>query len=275
MERNRSEGWVHAKKSGHKNEELVKNKIETDRNYQERLSKRLGRSNKAISKVDIGGIKEKSVSSVLGGLTKSKTDLKIEYEEDSTVNISIKKSTGGQVFLIKTSRFIEGYEKHYHAIPDAVKRGLLLYFGEADDVERVLSSVKIEKQSIRNYEIRKHRLVWSSLVTYDNALADQLLEWFKSNIQNIALFCFSQGLTSDERDWADFIWYTNLLGERKLDKMFSVVALADASKRNTSAITVGTRGGGTTIQLPFGFVQWHQKSMQFHHKLNRIEKILK
>lgn len=176
--------------------------------------------------------------------------------------------------MIKTSRFIEGYEKHYSTIPDSVKRGLLLYFGEATDIDNILSSIKIENQSIRDYEIRKNRLVWTSLISHDNEVADQLLEWFKSNIKNITLFCFSQGLAEERIDWANFIWYKNLLGENEADKIFSVLELADASERKKSTILVGNRGGGTTIQLPFGFVQWHLKSIQFHHNLNRIEKII-
>lgn len=37
----------------------------------------------------------------------------------------------------------------------------------------------------------------------------------------------------------------------------------------------GYKNGGTTIQLPFGFVQWHQSSMQFHHSFDKIRNILK
>lgn len=274
MDRNRSEGWTHAKKSGHENEELIKNKIETNINYREDLSTRFDRASTSISNVDIGGIKEKSVNCIIGGSTKSKTDLKIKWEDSSTVNISIKKSMGGQVFLIKTSRFIEGYERHYNMIPDSVKRGLLLFFGEANDIGSILSSIEIENQSIRNYEIRKNRLVWSSLVSHDDEVANQLLDWFKSNIKNITLFCFSQGLAKEQIDWVNFIWYKNLLGENEVDKIFSVLELSDASERRKSTILPGNRSGGTTLQLPFGFVQWHLKSMQFHHNLNRIERTI-
>ena len=36
----------------------------------------------------------------------------------------------------------------------------------------------------------------------------------------------------------------------------------------------GTTNGGTTIQLPFGFVQWHQHQMQFHHNYYKIKILL-
>ena len=28
--------------------------------------------------------------------------------------------------------------------------------------------------------------------------------------------------------------------------------------------------GGTTIQLPFGFVQWHKGQLQFHHSFYKL-----
>ena len=39
-------------------------------------------------------------------------------------------------------------------------------------------------------------------------------------------------------------------------------------------IVPGKTLGGTTIQLPFGFVQWHQGQIQFHHNLDLMRKIL-
>ena len=38
-------------------------------------------------------------------------------------------------------------------------------------------------------------------------------------------------------------------------------------------IEPGQTRGGTTIKLPFGFVQWHQGQIQFHHNLDLIKKI--
>ena len=47
-----------------------------------------------------------------------------------------------------------------------------------------------------------------------------------------------------------------------------------ANSGNYYAITYGNNNGGTTIQLPFGFVQWHKGQMQFHHSYEKIRNLL-
>ncbi len=80
-------------------------------------------------------------------------------------------------------------------------------------------------------------------------------------------------MAKNESDWAEFIWYKNLLGEDSMDLLYSIDKLAKLVKvGSVDIIKPGTTGGGTTIQLPFGFVQWHQGKMQFHHKYDKIEK---
>ena len=52
------------------------------------------------------------------------------------------------------------------------------------------------------------------------------------------------------------------------------------SKISTEEIVYGTKNGGSTIQLPFGFVQWHDPgnkgnhNLQFHHKYKKLIKLL-
>ncbi len=99
----------------------------------------------SIGKASIGGLCEESVSSLLGSKTKSKTDLIVEWNDNTSSKISIKKSRGGQVYLIGTSRFISGFELHFkEKIPDDVKEALYLFFGENKDIPSILS----EKNSI-------------------------------------------------------------------------------------------------------------------------------
>ena len=53
--------------------------------------------------------------------------------------------------------------------------------------------------------------------------------------------------------------------------------LQNAANQNTF---YGKVGGGTTIQLPFGFVQWHSPTkkipgdMQFHHGYEKIKELV-
>jgi hypothetical protein len=274
--RNRSEGWKHAKLSGHKNEELIHKKLIQDKEFKENICKRMGKG--SIVEVRHGGLKEKSVPSILGGVTKSKTDLVITWEDGSKSKISIKKSGKGQVFLIKTSRFIKGYQEHFGPIPETVKKGLMLYFGEDINTKKILDSKKLKNcvsDEVRVYEKYKNRLIWESLKAYDGSMANETIDWIKNNIDKIAIFCFARGLAKNEDDWADHIWYKNLLEEEHFDDLISIESLTCGFKRlSHKSVLPGNRTGGSTIQLPFGFLQWHQESMQFHHDRGKILKAL-
>ncbi len=271
IERDRATGWKHAKLSGHKNEKSVVD-LFTNPNFCKSFSERLGIGN--IINASVGGLHETDVECVIGGLTKSKTDLVLTLEDGKKVNISIKKSTGGQVYLISVDRFIAGYEKQFSTtIPDDIKDSLYLYFYGHEMTKQLLDRANIvadESDTIIRYQHRKGRLVWQSLVNYDSKKADRLLSWFKDNIDNIADFCFSKGLAKNKSDWADYVWYVNLLGENSFDTIFSVSDIKDYVLDKKDCIQPSTRYGGSTIWLPFGFVQWHQKQMQFHHSYNNI-----
>ena len=72
-----------------------------------------------------------------------------------------------------------------------------------------------------------------------------------------------------------------VLDENAIDKIFKVSDLCKAVQANANQNTFfGNRNGGSTIQLPFGFVQWHspQKTipgcLQFHHKHKCLSAIM-
>ena len=273
--RNRSEGWIHAKRSGHANEQYVEELISQDSTFQLEFLKRLGKEGVLITNYNIGGLYEKNVECILGGCTKSKTDLKVSLSDGSSFNISIKKSLNGQVYLIGVDRFIEGFERQYTTeIPEHIKEAISLFWGTSDNILAIVEKYGANKE----YEKRKHRLVAETLKLYNQTLYSEMLEWFKTNIDLIFDFCFSKGLARDSSEWADIIWYINGFGENDVDEMFLISELKEifSQKENTS-VEYGTRGGGTTIQLPFGFVQWHCPSkvipgeMQFHHNYNKIK----
>ena len=269
-QRNRSEGWKHAKTTGHVNEALVKD-----------LMLRCGAKgftpktpNAAVKNVSIGGLKEKGVNGVLGRKTKSKTELKIDWSDGRKTNCSIKKSLAGQVFLINTVSFITGFRCHFgKKVPDNVINALKLFFGEGDSAASILEKQPIIDKKIRKYEQRKKRLVWTTLQNYNSKYADDLLKWLKNNTREITEFCFSKGLAADPQEWAEYVWYKNLVDGKNDDYILDIVELCSACQRAAQSIKPGTRGGGTTILLPFGFVQWHQGQMQFHHSLKAINQL--
>lgn len=189
--RNRAEGWKHAKLSGHENENLVKELFSNEGTFQHKFLERLGKSSCKILKVDVGGLNEKNVASILGNTTKSKTDLKVYLDDETVFNISIKKSLGGQVYLIPIHNFISGYEKQFcEIIPEDVKRAIELYWGKANDTLDIVNKIGTNKV----YETRKNRLVADTLKAYDKHLYECLLDWFKNNISNLVTFCFASGL---------------------------------------------------------------------------------
>ncbi|MBQ5594491.1 MAG: hypothetical protein IIU78_02160, partial [Alistipes sp.] len=248
----------------------------TDPNFCSTFCDRLNIS--SIAEANIGGLHEKNVESILGDTTKSKSDLTLVLENGSHVNISIKKSSAGQVYLISVERFIEGFERQFKTtISDSVKNMLRLYFNGHPRIKEIIeaSNTKYKlRPNIAKYQTRKQRLVWESLCTYNNHGANELLNWFKENIGKIAEFCFSKGLSAMDADWADYVWYTNRVGEIALDSIYRVEDICVASQRNQDKVYIGKTLGGTTIQLPFGFVQWHQGQMQFHHNLAKIANIV-
>lgn len=276
--RDRASGWQHAKRSGHENESRLEYLMQHDAATQQYFLERVGKEDCTITHVEVGGLCEKDVPCVFPHeKTKSKTDMYVELDDGSTFNVSIKKSLSGQVYLISADRFVRGFEAQYDVeIPAEVKRAIALFWGTTDDVDIIISDCGTKT----TYERRKHRLVATTLQKYDEKLYDALLCWFKDNIGVIADFCFSRGLALNSSDWADVVWYKNGLGENEVDEIYLISELCEQVEAAAESATFyGKVGGGTTIQLPFGFVQWHSPTkkipgdMQFHHKYKNIKKL--
>lgn len=274
--RNRDEGWKHAKISGHENEDAVYDEILENVELKNRILHAAHKENRKIVSIDVGGLNEKDVPSVMGDKTKSKSDIKVNLDNGETIGISVKKSLSGQVYLIGIDRFIQGYEKQFgEQIPDEVKFGIRLYWGSDSKTDEVIKEFSAKN---KKYELHKHRIVAETLKKYSSKVYDDLINWFSSNIINLFDFCFSRGLAASKDDWATLIWYKNDIGEVEIDALINI---DDAKKCMENKAFYGTRTGGSTIQLPFGFVQWHSPKkvipgeIQFHHKYNEINNLLK
>lgn len=275
--RNRSEGWQHAKRTGHANEKLIAEITRQNPLIQQRLLQAAHKTGCTIQSIEYGGLCETDVDSVLGGKTKSKTDMWLELSDGTRLNVSIKKDTGGQVFLIGIDRFIQGFEAQYHQVIDSsVKRALSLYFGSAEDTLEIIN--RFGNPATKALEHRKHRLVGNTLKEYNSQLYGELLQWFNTHIAHLFDFCFAKGLALHSQDWAHLVWYKNMVGENAFD---TLIYLPDMSARISPTAEYGTKNGGSTIQLPFGFVQWHSPrkiipgSMQFHHNYFRLLELLR
>ncbi|MCK9479883.1 MAG: hypothetical protein M0R40_10370 [Firmicutes bacterium] len=274
--RNRATGWQHAKLSGHENEALIAQLTKKNKALQNRILKCAHINDVAVVDVEYGGLAEKNVDCIFSGKkTKSKTDMSLFLSNGERLNVSIKKERSGQVFLIGIDRFIQGFERQYlQTIPSAVKRAIALYFGSAHDIPEVIFKCATSRIDMQT---KKHRLVAETLKAYDFNLANILISWINANISNLFDFCFSRGLAKNKKDYAQIIWYKNMLGENELDKL---IYLPDILKRVPPTAEYGNKNGGSTIQLPFGFVQWHSPSkktpgsLQFHHNYSKIVDLL-
>jgi hypothetical protein len=273
--RNREEGWKYAKISGHENEYLIKKLIEDNLEYSKKFLKRINRENESIEKVVIGGLNETNVPSVNGNKTKSKTDLKIFLKNGETINISIKKSLGGQVYLVSSETFIKTFETQFNQIiPENVKKAIKLFWsGNGEEALHIIKKYADQSEE-KNYDsqIRHKSLNATTLKNYSQNMYNELLNWFYDNIYKITKLSFSMGAVANENEWSDYIWYKNLVDDEiETDSIFLIEELSDIIRTLPSnSIYYGEKNGGTTIQLPFGFVQWHQSKLQFHHDYKKI-----
>ena len=276
--RDRATGWQHAKLSGHKNEDLVKELLDSDRDFQQHFLNRIDRPDASIKETSIGGLHETNVLSVNGRKTKSKTDLKVFLSTNEVVNVSIKKSLSGQVYFVRAGLFIDTFENQFDAkIPTDVQRAIQLFWAAANDAVDIIEEFG-DRSNKKNFDLQmRHKSVnATTLKAYDEHLYDVLLEWFTDNAYELTKLSFSMGAVRDSREWSDFVWYVNLLGENDTDDIFFIEDICNAVQKVAKEETYyGSSFGGTTIQLPFGFVQWHQGQLQFHHNYDKLKNITK
>lgn len=276
--RDRATGWQHAKLSGHKNEDLVKGLLDSDNEFQQHFLKRIDRPRATIKETSIGGLHETNVPSVNGRKTKSKTDLKVYLDTNEVVNVSIKKSLGGQVYFVRAGLFIDTFEKQFDVkIPLDVQRAINLFWAAAEDAVKIIDEFSDRSNSKNfNLQMRHKSLNATTLKAYDEHLYNALLNWFTDNAYELAKLSFSMGAVRDSVEWSDFVWYINLLGENDTDDIFFIEDICNAVQEIAQDETYyGSSFGGTTIQLPFGFVQWHQGQLQFHHNYDKLKNLLK
>lgn len=245
--RDRAAGWQYAKLSGHKNEDLVKNLLDTDKDFAASLLKRIDRPFANILRTTIGGLHETNVPSVNGRKTKSKTDLKVFLDTEEVINISIKKSLGGQVYFVRAGLFIDTFEKQFKTqIPDDVRRAINLFWATAKDAVEIIEKYG-DKAIAKNYDLQlRHKsLNATTLKAYSEQLYNALLQWFTDNAYELAKLSFSMGAVKDRKEWSDYVWYINLLGENKADDIFHIEDISIAG------IYVNVKLKSTTSDMVF------------------------
>lgn len=280
--RNRSEGWSHAKSDGHANEkkfaaDLLKNKVFIA-DLETYLSANLSQG---TPNVTVDG--SKHVESILNDSTTSKVDLEISWKTGQKINVSLKKSSSGQVWLISVPRFISAMEFYLgHELDKKVKNGISLFIGGANlsncarDYDKAMAISQKKTPKIAAQELHQSRLVGSTIQTNLPDVWSETMNFFNTNIGLITRLSFAQGLAKFSNDAADIIVYNNADPTPALFSITKVVAKVEKQVK-TIPISYGPRNGGSTIQLPTGFLQMHhpdrENLLQFHHDYKKISKL--
>lgn len=267
--RSRSEGWEKAKYEGHLNEDSF-----TRDNVSSEILSILDEDEHIVS-ISGGGSNELKVVTLFGYKAPSKTDKVIRTNKRS-ITISLKKSDGGQVYLIPSDKFFSGFEIWYDKeVPSEVGEIITLFTGESDDVENVLMDERVMEENMKvSPTQRTRRLCFDALDVYDSTKVSQTLEWFRENIGLIADYVFSRGLSNDSDEFAEYLYYKNFLDENNhMDEVFKISDLVDLCQSNSHMVEFGQRYGRTSIQLPFGHVQMHKDVLQFHHSYEKIRNL--
>lgn len=284
--RNRPEGWKHAKVDGHLNEDRLSVQLGTDLTLANYLSLQCFSKELGIPEVVSGGGASAShVSDVFGGRTNGKPDLEVSWGSGNTVRISVKKSRSGQVFLTSVDRFTDGFRIHFgQKVPAEVKHCISLFIGGDEEALRKAMQGRrllgpVHRRTGILLEEHQTRLVAKTLETYFRDDWHATIAWFGENIASITDFAFSRGYAKASADFATHLWYVKAAGYSKDSLLSPIEDLTSACSRHADKVSTGRKNGGTTIQLPFGFLQMHspkaENLMQFHHSRAKISAILK
>jgi hypothetical protein len=278
-ERNRAQGWRHAKLDGHANEKEFAEALIADSDFVAEIQQSILEkvpTGRPVVKVD----GNKQVSSILDDSTISKVDISIEWPGGEVANISVKKSESGQVWLVTVPRFLAAMEHHLGTkIETSVKTGISLFIGGSNlsKYEHLYASAlahnKAKLPRIAKQEQHQKRLMASSLALHFKSIWEETLVFFNENIGLITKLSFSQGLASSAKDYADVVIYNKVLAGQTV---FLIKELVESAEKKvlTSPIVPGPRNGGSTLLLPTGFLQMHhpqgENQLQFHHQYKKV-----
>jgi hypothetical protein len=285
--RNRSEGWTHAKLSGHALEDQLALALQQDVGLASELHMGcFGSAEDRLPAVTGGGIAAKHVDCVLGGVTPSKSDFSVSWPTGRRASISLKKSEGGQVWLVTPDRFFAGFERQFNCVvPAEVQRGLRLFIGPVpqEEMRQILNGRPthgpVRKKDKVPQELHQERFVAATLAEVLPREWAATIAWIQKELPRITELCFSCGLCATSDGRAEFIWYYISSGgsaSRIRKRLVPVGQLIDAIKAmpEQNRVVIGPRNGGSTILLPFGFLQMHRPAggnqLQFHHGLDAI-----
>lgn len=267
--------------SGHENEVRIAEELNKKSKFCAHFCERVGRDLSDFSRAQADGIHAKREDSILGGKTTGKTDLVVFWKNGEQTNVSIKKRTAGQVYLVTAKNFINVFESQYHKIiPSKVRRALEFFIGENGESRAILEAtpVSVDGEKARKIaEESNYRLMFSVIENYDPEMAKEFLSFLKKEMEDIFELCFSAGAVKDRNLWSDVLWYKNLVDMEgvALDYLIPIPLIkASISRLRDELVVCPGANAGSTISLPFGHLQYHLKQLEFYQKLSKIQNLI-
>lgn len=270
------------KENGHENELMIAKALNSDKVFREHFCDRVCRNPIEFVSAEAGGKHSKQEESVLGGKTPGKTDVSVLWKDGTRTNISVKMRAAGQVYLVTAKNFVDVYEAQYHCtVPSKVRRALAFFTGADPESRSILDATDISVDGVKAREIayeQHFRLMFNVISNYDPVMADKLIEFLRSKIDNVFELCFAAGAVKDKCLWSDVLWYKNLVDVQGmgLDYLIPIPVVKAALVRNqkNNIVEPGPKNAGSTIQLPFGHVQYFHRQLEFYQKLKKIQSLL-
>lgn len=275
-ERNRSEGWQFAKLDGHKNEEELGVILRESSELTNLLHEIVFQEDQTSQpKVLVDG--SKHVPSILGSSTTSKIDIDLVWSTKK-LGLSVKKSNAGQVWLVGLDKFFKALTLTTgQTTPQEVELVLSLFVGGenlnkfqqefSDGLNRSVN------ESFYDQQVHQNRLVLNSIDKLIPEALSTTFEFLRANLRIMTELMFFKGLASKSEDCAEIVIYNQVYSGRNVFSKADLLSAID-SARNLEKVVSGNRNGGSTIQLPTGFLQMHKPQgknlLQFHHNYEKL-----
>lgn len=288
MIRNRSQGWQHAKISGHLFEDEFLKEI-LKGNSAIRISLNCFLKGKNIKSYPIQGdsqIGKKKFNGIFGKKTTPKTDVIVLLNDNKKLKISIKKpsSNSGQLHLSIYQSFMDCIE-HYIGFANEKERKDIdwvfrAFTGNTGGKKIFCFANKarplgpIIKKHDEYAEIYQNRLYASTIREFYFDEWEVFSNYFKTNFIKITKILFSMGYCSDPSLFADIIYYgcSNLF--------YKIADMASYSKNFQIEPSPNGYYKGSTINMPWGFLQVHRPGkhegpyqLQFHHNHSLVNQL--
>ena len=219
------------------------------------------------------------------------------WKDGTQTTFRTRSAKGGQIHLEVPNAFIRNFAKRFGVeIPSKVKEAIQLFTAAHPNTEAIWHSLPQSQltpfsrqketkrikpaERIRNLEAQYfHRLVLSSIYVYDPKMAIEFVDWLAEETPRLFEYCFIRGGFPSEADAVDWLLFPERIDDVESCTFVDLKALSHAlSKLSSLDFSKRVAPGdsskiGSTIALPFGKLQYHEKSLQFRFDKAKLEEL--